>query len=472
MFLINHNPTSLLRYWTTRYLLTLCVGLIIIGVVSAIWIKEAATEKQLEVTSLFVEEVADRVVDNEGKLYVGETLHQILESRRRFMGVDRNLLLFIKDVHGRIIYSKSGLPSSFQEDVPRLLLIAEQASKVTSRTGDTLYVVKKDLDNDREKLGTILLLFPETDVRVSPEQLQYLVIMLGSLGVLGWAVIYFHSRKLAKPIEDVVAAAKRIVEGDYEVTITKQIKEKEIHELVSTFKEMADRLRQLESMRTELLAGVTHELKTPVTSISGLIQAINDKVVSGEEEREFLVICLRETKRLEKMVEDLLDFNSFAVGEITVNRELQNLNKLIYEIASQWQIGQDAEILRLHTTIPEQQWVIPVDPGRVQQILINLLNNARQAIDADGRIELRLYETEGELRIDVTDNGKGIPENEQPLIFERFFRGSNKKDKVRGLGLGLSFSRIMARALGGDLILTKSDEQGSTFTLILPQNRE
>lgn len=472
MYLINHNPTSLLRYWTTRYLLTLCVGLLIIGVVSAIWIKEAATEKQLEVTSLFVEEVADRVVDNEGKLYVGETLHQILESRRRFMGVDRNLLLFIKDVHGRIIYSKSGLPSSFQEDVPRLLMIAEQSSKVKSLQGDTLYVVKKDLDNDREKLGTILLLFPETDVRVSPEQLQYLVIMLGSLGVLGWAVIYFHSRKLAKPIEDVVAAAKRIVEGDYEVTITKQIKEKEIHELVSTFKEMADRLRQLESMRTELLAGVTHELKTPVTSISGLIQAINDKVVSGEEEREFLVICLRETKRLEKMVEDLLDFNSFAVGEITVNRELQNVNKLIYEIASQWQIGQDAEILRLHATIPEQQWVVPVDPGRVQQILINLLNNARQAIDADGRIELRLYETEGDLRLDVTDNGKGIPENEQPLIFERFFRGSNKKDKVRGLGLGLSFSRIMARALGGDLILTKSDEHGSTFTLILPKNRE
>ncbi|EST54817.1 histidine kinase [Brevibacillus panacihumi W25] len=472
MYLINHKPTSLLRYWTTRYLLTLCVGLLIIGIVSAIWIKEAATEKQLEVTSLFVEEVADRVVDNEGKLYVGETLHQILENRRRFMGVDRNLLLFIKDVHGRIIYSKSGLPSSFQEDVPRLLLIAEQSSKVKSFQGDTLYVVKKDLDNDREKLGTILLLFPETDVRVSPEQLQYLVIMLGSLGVLGWAVIYFHSRKLAKPIEDVVAAAKRIVEGDYEVTITKQIKEKEIHELVSTFKEMADRLRQLESMRTELLAGVTHELKTPVTSISGLIQAINDKVVSGEEEREFLVICLRETKRLEKMVEDLLDFNSFAVGEITVNRELQNVNKLIYEIASQWQIGQDAEILRLHATIPEQQWVVPVDPGRVQQILINLLNNARQAIDADGRIELRLYETEGDLRLDVTDNGKGIPENEQPLIFERFFRGSNKKDKVRGLGLGLSFSRIMARALGGDLILTKSDEHGSTFTLILPKNRE
>ncbi|CFJ39885.1 integral membrane sensor signal transduction histidine kinase [Mycobacterium tuberculosis] len=119
--------------------------------------------------------------------------------------------------------------------------------------------------------------------------------------------------------------------------------------------------------------------------------------------------------------------------------------------------------------MPDQEWTILVDPGRVQQILINLLNNARQAVTDDGVIELHLYEKESELRIDVTDNGKGIREEEQSLVFERFFRGSNKKEKVRGLGLGLSFSKMMARALGGDLILTKSDANGSTFTLILPK---
>jgi signal transduction histidine kinase len=469
VFFQNNKPISLLRYWTTRYLVTLCAGLLIIGIVSAIWIKQAATEKQLEVTRLFAEEVADRVVDNDGKLYVGDKLHQILESRRRFMGVDRNLLLFIKDEQGRIIYQRSGLPSSFQEELPRVLSLAEQADKVKSLQGDTLFVVKKDLENDLQKLGTIMLLFPETDVRVSEEQLQYLVIMLVSLGVLGWAVIYFHSKKLSKPIEDVVTAAKQIVEGNYDVMITKTIKEREIHELVYTFKEMADRLRQLESMRTELLAGVTHELKTPVTSISGLIQAVNDKVVSGDEEREFLVICLSETKRLEKMVEDLLDFNSFAVGEITVQPEAQNLNKLLREITSQWQIGQEVETISLTVQMPQQEWTILVDPGRVQQILINLLNNARQAVGTGGIIELNLYEKETELCIDVIDNGKGISEEEQGLIFERFFRGSNKKQKVRGLGLGLSFSKMMARALGGDLILTKSDATGSTFTLSLPK---
>ncbi|WP_301171691.1 HAMP domain-containing sensor histidine kinase [Brevibacillus nitrificans] len=467
----NSEPVSLLRYWTVRYLITLICGLVIVGIVSGYWIKYAATEKQLEVTRLFAEEVADRVVDDNGRLLVGATLHQVLDNRRKFMGVDRNLLLFIRNEQGDLIYSRPDqLPPLLQQGLDRMLSSADRSEKVKQPNGDILYVVKKDLEYNDKIIGKVILLFPEADIKVSKEQLQYLVIMLVSLGILGWAVIYFHSRRLSEPIQNVVMAARQIVEGNYDVPVNKAIKEREIHELVYTFKEMADRLRQLESMRTELLAGVTHELKTPVTSISGLVQAINDEVVTGEEEKEFLEICLKETRRLQKMVEDLLDFNSFAVGAIAVAQEEQNLNKLIREIASQWKIVQDPDGVSLYTNIPEKQVTVFVDPGRVQQILINLLNNARQAIEEGGKIELELYETNADMRIDVKDNGQGIPKEEQALIFERFFRGSNKKDKVRGLGLGLSYSRMIAKALGGELLLKESTSAGSTFTLILPKS--
>ena len=470
MFIKNNEPVSLLRYWTTRYLLTLCVGLILIGGISAYWIKYAATEKQLEVTRLFAEEVADRVVDDDGNVLVGDKLHQVLDNRRKFMGVDRNLLLFVQNKKGEIIYNRMGMVNpALKQALPRMLEQANTADKVKQPNGDTLYVIRKDLDYNDVPVGKVILLFPETDIKVGREQVQYLVIMLGSLGLLGWAVIYFHARKLSDPIQDVVLSARRIVEGNYDVTINKTIKEREIHELVYTFKEMADRLRQLESIRTELLAGVTHELKTPVTAISGLVQAINDEVVAGDEQKEFLQICLKETKRLQKMVEDLLDFNSFAVGAIAVQQEEQNLSKLIREIASQWRITQDLDTVTLITQLPEKETIINVDPGRVQQVLTNLLNNAKQAVGKKGTIKLVLYETDSDMRLDVKDDGQGIPLAEQSLVFERFFRGSNKKDKVRGLGLGLSFSRMIAKALGGDLILGESSPQGSTFTLILPK---
>ncbi|WP_432776351.1 HAMP domain-containing sensor histidine kinase [Brevibacillus gelatini] len=473
MFTKKKEPVSLLRYWTTRYLLTLAVGLLIVGAVSAYWIKYAAVEKQIEVTRLFAEEVADRVVDDEGNILVGDKLHQVLDNRRRFMGVDRNLVLFIKNSEGEVIYRRPGiLPPVLEKTLPSLLERADTDDTIRQASGDTLYVIRENLEYNDNRIGKVILLFPETDIKIGREQLQYLVIMLVSLGILGWAVIYFHSRRLSEPIQQVVLSARKIVEGNYDVAITQPIQEREIHELVYTFKEMADRLRQLESMRTELLAGVTHELKTPVTSISGLVQAINDEVVSGAEQKEFLEICLRETKRLQKMVEDLLDFNSFAVGAITVHKEEQDISKLVREIASQWRIVQDLEEISFAVVIPEKSVTVFVDPVRVQQILTNLLNNARQAIgkaQADGSIELVLYETESDVRMDVKDNGHGIPAEEQPLVFERFFRGSNKKDKVRGLGLGLSYSRMMAKALGGDLMLRHSSERGSVFTLILPK---
>jgi signal transduction histidine kinase len=233
---------------------------------------------------------------------------------------------------------------------------------------------------------------------------------------------------------------------------------------------MADRLRQLEEMQTELLAGVTHELKTPVTSISGLVQAVKDDVVTGEEAKEFLGICVKETGRLQKMVEDLLDFNSFAVGDIRVSKERIQLNMLIQEITHKWLIINEDECIQLNTIIPSQTIEIMTDPLRVQQILYNLLNNAKQSICENGRIDVTLYENAESIMVDVKDNGIGIPDEEQHLIFERFYRGKEKKHRIRGLGLGLPFSKLMARALGGDLLLKESSSEGTTFTLTISKD--
>lgn len=277
------------------------------------------------------------------------------------------------------------------------------------------------------------------------------------------------TRKLSEPIKDVADAAKQIVTGNYDIHFQKNVKEKEIYELIHSFKDMTDRLRQLELMRTELLAGVTHELKTPVTSISGLVQAVRDEIVTGEESKEFLEICAKETNRLQKMVEDLLDFNTYAMGDMKVSKELLNMNELIQEITHQWLIVQEEDSLKLTTLLPEQSITAATDPLRVQQILYNLLNNAKQAVVGNGTIEVSLSGHEREIRIDVQDSGTGIPEEERHLIFERFFRGKQKKHKVRGLGLGLPFSRMMAKSLGGDLQLKQSSDAGTTFTIVLPK---
>jgi signal transduction histidine kinase len=246
-----------------------------------------------------------------------------------------------------------------------------------------------------------------------------------------------------------------------------------VQELLHSFQEMASRLSQLESLRNQLLAGVTHELKTPVTSISALVQALNDGVVTGENAKNFMEICLKECVRLQKMIEDLLDFNSFAASAFHVVKEHTNTNELIEEIAKLGRLAsaQSENSVNIEIHAPITPVYVTTDASRLQQVLMNLVNNSKAAITGSGgRIELSLYEDHQYLSIEVKDNGSGIPADEQPYIFERFFRGADKQRNVRGMGLGLPLSLMIVRSLGGDLRLKESSPAGSTFIVTLPRN--
>ncbi|QDX95733.1 sensor histidine kinase [Brevibacillus laterosporus] len=471
----NKERKTLLTYWTTRYVLTICVGLVVIGLFSSMWIRYNETQKRLDVMKYMAMDISEQIVAADGTVVIPPFLPRLLDNRQRFMGGFKPMVLIL-DQQRRVILHTSAATSAntsnrFLDDIlPRLSPNWEQnqsVQEIQMRSGENVFFLTQKIENNGKTLGWVFLFSPKKEMSHSVEAMQQLCIMLIGLGVLGWIVIYYLTKKLSEPVKDVADAAKQILTGQYDIELKKDIKEKEIYELIQSFKDMADRLRQLEMMRTELLAGVTHELKTPVTSISGLLQAVKDEVVTGEVAQEFLEVCSKEIFRLQKMVEDLLDFNSFAVGDIKVTKQPQNLNHLVQEITHQWLIGQEENTLSLQTYIPEQEVWIDTDPLRIQQILYNLLNNAKQATGPNGIIQVTLLHQEGVLQISVQDNGIGIPEAEKANIFERFYRGEEKKHKVRGLGLGLPFSNMMAKALGGDLQLTESVREKTIFTLSL-----
>ncbi|NSL52446.1 ATP-binding protein [Calidifontibacillus erzurumensis] len=467
----NERPT-LLRYWTTRYFLTLCIGLLIVGVISTVWIRHSNTERRLEILEMTAEEIAERIAYTSEFVPLGLYLPKILEDRFRFLRLEGKPLIYVTDQYGRnILY---GLKDQIYSSIDFNKLISysniKNVQKISLPHGEDFYLVKKEIVKNNRHIGWVFILLQENELKRSPDEIKLLVIMLSSLAALGWAVIYFLSKKLSRPITDMATAANRIVEGDYRITVDETIKEKEIYELLYSFREMASRLEQLESLRTELLAGVTHELKTPVTAISGLIQAVKDEVVTGDEAKYFLTLSQKEVSRLQKMVEDLLDFNSFATGKVRIAKEMINLRKYLEEILYQWELLHEYSP-KMKFSLSEQELWISTDPLRLRQIIVNLLNNAKQACQDDCEITLNIYGRDNSVYIDVIDNGSGIPKEEQLLIFERFFRGSNKKHKIRGLGLGLPFSKMIAKALGGDLFLKESSERGTIFTIQLPRQR-
>ncbi|WP_141504731.1 HAMP domain-containing sensor histidine kinase [Paenibacillus luteus] len=467
---INRRQTLLSR-WTFRYVLTLFIGLIIIGLISIVWIREGTLNKRKQNLETFAQAAVQYVNDNTGKIAIPKDFYEWIDLTQRRYLLPGQFSLSVFDARGVAIFVKSapqtGNTNSLTHSNTASLL--NEQSSVTSSDG--LYTLKIPVLDNKIVIGSLVISYSYQELAHINQNYALIASLLFSSGLLGWLIIFFLSRNLRKPIKQLAEALNQMEAGQYQVVVPGQVKEKEIHDLLCSFQKMAARLGLLEELRTELLAGVTHELKTPIASIHGLIHAVRDQVVTGSEAEEFLDISLQQTRRLQHMVTDLLDFNAFASGKINVRHDSLDLCKLVGEIVYQWGLIDPTEWLEVSADIPEQSAIAVGDASRIQQIIVNLLNNSRQALGDEGSIRVHLAQhSDTSYEIKVKDNGPGIPEDEQRNIFERYFRGKRKKHTVSGLGLGLTYSQMLAAAMGGQLILKESSPQeGTTFQLLLPK---
>ena len=460
---IKNKRVSLLTYWTSRYVLTLCIGLLLISLIFALWIRHTTLEYRLEMMTFIAEQTANRLSDTSTREIPSN------EDRLLFKFREIDPELYITNASGKII--STNRPFDLYTLDFMSLIQDENLKKITiPELDEVFYVIKKEIEINEEIIGYVFVLESKDQLTKVNQEYGQLAIFIGSLGLLGWVAIYFLSRRLSRPIMKVSEAAKKVQDGYYDIQLPTTIKEKEVYELVSSFKDMASRLQQLEKTRAELLAGVTHELKTPVTSISGLLQAVKDGVVTGDEADEFIKMALVETMKMKTMVGDLLAFNSFAVDAVPVNIKLHEVNQLIGDSISLWEMTNKSDQLEIEYIRLREDKMVSADLVRIQQIIANLLINAVQAMPNGGKITVTLSEQEAFVEALVQDSGTGIPKNDQPLIFERFYRGENKKYSVRGLGLGLPLSKMMAQSIGGDLLLGNSDEEGTVFKILLKKS--
>ncbi|MGC5773187.1 HAMP domain-containing sensor histidine kinase [Paenibacillus pabuli] len=454
------RKTSILSYWTLQYFLILCIGFTIIVAGALYWIRTTSIEKSLKTAQLLGFEIAEKVTGADNKLHIPPDLDRLVDKRVKLFNTDNYFCIMVLDNNNQLIYSK---PKMTQEDVYYRLSDDLHEPRNKKFAGVTV-----NITDDNLTLGKVWVMQSKKSITYNPEAMLVVCLIFGALILCGWFTIYLLSRKLSKPIRQVAHAAEQIRNGNYEVNLDLNTREREMNELVVSFREMSIRLQQLEEWRALSLAGVSHELKTPVTSIKGLVMAVRDDIVNPQEGKEFLDIALKESER---MVADLLDYNAMSVGSVAVRNERIDLNLLVGEIIYQWKIAYENQSPEIELHTPSGTLYTIGDTLRIQQIIVNLLNNGLQAT-ASGQaavFHIHLRGEEEKLFIDVRDNGTGINMEDQPKVFERFYRGEIKKRHTRGLGLGLTYSQLLARAQGGELSLTSSSPEGSLFTLTLPR---
>ena len=229
-----------------------------------------------------------------------------------------------------------------------------------------------------------------------------------------------------------------------------------------------EELRRLSALRADFVSLVSHELRTPMAAVIGAARTLQQRwrELSPEHRESFLELIAGETNRLADLIGDVLDTSRIEAGTFSFRFAEVDLGRLVTDVVATAQVGQDEVQLRADVLPPLPE--IRGDGERLRQVLTNLIDNAIKYSPAGAEVDVRAYQEDGFVRIDVSDSGPGIAPEDQKLIFEKFGRVTGSGATRPGTGLGLFIARSIAEAHGGALDVESAPGQGSTFTLELP----
>jgi signal transduction histidine kinase len=275
------------------------------------------------------------------------------------------------------------------------------------------------------------------------------------------------ARKALAPIKQITEVAEHITARDLGQRISLPPARDEIHRLGTVLNATLDRLEQSFHQASRFSADASHELKTPLAVLRSSIESMLAASTGHPETQEGLTGLLEETRRLSAIIESLLLLARADAGKLQLDLQPGDLVEVIRLCADDAVIFFEREHLQMELELPSAA-PARFDGARLSQILLNLFENARKYNREHGRVKIRLCARAGNWEIRIANTGPGIRTEDVPRLFTRFFRGEHSSEKS-GQGLGLSLSRELARAHGGDLVLTPDEPDWTTFLLTLPQ---
>ncbi|MGB9854986.1 MAG: sensor histidine kinase [Caldisericum exile] len=293
------------------------------------------------------------------------------------------------------------------------------------------------------------------------------ILISGGISILlSILVALFISRYIIKPVVDMKDFARKISQGNFEARINKH-NEDEIGELAESLNYMAFRLGEIEKLRTKLMQNVSHDLRTPLSSIKGYLEVLKDKNFTIEEKQEAFNIIENEIERLEKMAKDLTNLSSADSKTLPLEFERVNLINILKSTFESFSIKIKDKGLNPIIEIPDKPIFILGDSLKLKEIFSNLIDNAIK-FTKSGYIKIAAIEEKDKVKVVVEDSGLGINEKDLPHIFERFYKGENNKDGNEGMGLGLSIVKEYVYAHNGEIYVESEIGKGTKFIIQFP----
>lgn len=298
---------------------------------------------------------------------------------------------------------------------------------------------------------------------------RYLLVLTAFVIAIAVVASRMLSKSITRPIEEIQSTAIQLADGQYKKHIVMK-RDDELGQLAQSINTLAAEIVRKEQVKNDFISSISHELRTPLTSIKGWAAVLKDTDPADTDVmNEGFEIIERETDRLSKMVEELLDFSRYISGRITLKKDRFDITSTCEDVFKQMKPRAMKESIHLINEINEEVVLITADEDRLRQVLINLIDNAIKFTDADGWVLFEARKNFPNYEMIISDNGVGMDENELALAKEKFYKGKHSNSHS---GLGLSIADEIVKLHSGTIQIVSEKSVGTTIRIIIPLGSE
>ncbi|QSO53096.1 HAMP domain-containing protein [Alicyclobacillus curvatus] len=455
-----------------RKSVTAKIGVAIMGLISVVLLVQYLALGQLLKNAFYGQAAAELLVQGQQYAQMSASGGYMM---MQMLCTTANTSLVMLDKQGHIITASPALhlgkQSSADTETLRTALLGKSQmhsgySGLFSQRGLMVAVPMKQAG---DITGAVVLFRPQSIIQTGFQQQEWLLVLAGIgavLMALGLTVVL--SKRIAEPLKQMAGATRELGKGNFEMRLP-VVGEDEVANLGESINELAKNLHRLETSRKEFLADISHELRTPMSYIRGYSQVLEEGLIqSPEETQKYLHIINEESKRLETLVNDLFVLAQADAGMLTVEKQSTQLENIVQQVVERMHKKAEDKQIQIHLEIPTLPTVY-VDPLRMEQVLINLIDNAIRYTPAGGQIMVYGQTVSQGVEISISDTGIGIPKEDLPRIWDRLYRVEKSRSRARGgTGLGLAIVKQIVELHGGHVTAESVEGKGTTMRFWIP----
>ena len=364
-----------------------------------------------------------------------------------------------------------------QKDLNDALTQVLGGSEISVRAmvdGAPTFTVGVPFVQDGQVLGAVLIQTKAQTIEGEARDLLPPMLIVGvGAAILAALMVFFYTRRLVRPLTSMAEAAGRMAEGQFDTRVQADQTVPEVGQLADSFNAMAEKLSELENSRREFVANVSHELRSPITSIRGFVEGMEDGTIPPEEHGKYLSIVADETKRLSKLINDLLALSRLERDDATLQCTDFDMNEMLRRAVIRRMNDLDRKRMEVEPDFRLDPCMVYADSDRMEQVVVNLLDNAIKFTPEGGKIRLTTEDSGELVTVTVWDNGPGILPEDRSKVFDRFFTADRAHTAGKGTGLGLSICKRIMEFHGQSLrLLDTAEGTAFAFTLEKAKNED